>query len=319
MPTSSLLARITLALSAVSAVSIGVVACGGETADGSGTGGTNAAGTGGTNAAGTGGTNAAGTGGTNAAGTGGTNAAGQGGSATTCDRPLPEAGACRSNGDCDTAGFAATCFGPGTSSCDGLGGPQQPSCQVDTDCAQQGFPADYSCQPQAFSDISFCRPACTTQDSCGSYLECDAATARCKVPSCAASACPQDTYYSASKECRFQACNANRPCKDGFSCSTTDFTCSPTPCTGAVAGECPSSFVCDPASQVCLRQTCACDTDCAADGFCVQGLCYPTAGHCDGGCAVGRPLVLADGGVLVARLLRGAASVVGWSGAASLG
>jgi hypothetical protein len=284
MPSASLLTRITFALSVVSASASAVVGgCTDDVADDQG------------------GTNAAGT-----SGTGGTAAAGSGGTSSTCDRPLPDVSSCRTDADCAAAptGSRSTCFAPGTSACDGVGSPTD--CRADTDCAdaQHGGQPGFLCQLFGGIDRSSCGPGCTDDASCAPSLVCDLASKHCVRPSCETSACPEDSYCTAAKQCRYQVCNATRPCAPGFSCSTTDFTCVRTTCTGTITGECPTSFVCNPHSHQCARAACACDTDCDAGGFCVFGQCYPVASHCEGGCGIGRPLILGDGAVVVAPLVR---------------
>ena len=294
MLTSPLLARITLALSAASAVTLSVVACG-DTTDGGGTG------TGGSASS----TNGGG-------GPGGVNAGGNG---TACLRPLPSTTTsgtpCHDPADCAKAGGFATCLPPGKSSCDGMGGGRAPSCKTDEECASQGGNVKLLCQKQ-MNSASHCSAPCENDQSCGLSLACDAASGRCEPRRCETAACPAETYCTPAKECAYQRCNAGRSCGEGQSCASTDFSCVPTPCTGDGMSECPSSFACDAGSKVCTRRACACDTECPGNGYCAGALCYPTPGHCDGGCASGRPLLAAAGAPIVAPLLRGAGAFGGW-------
>ena len=292
---SPLLLRITAALSAASMT---LVACGGDTADtGAAAGGSSSGGSpaGGTSAnAGSSGRGAAG----GMAGNGG--AAG----AVGCQRALPATtpggSVCRTTADCQPGSGLSACLPPGVSSCGGSEGPFRPTCKTDGDCA--GIP-EGRCQTNS-GPKKYCDQKCTSDAFCGSGNRCEVGTGSCVPQSCADGICPQGTFCNEAKTCAYQYCNEERGCADGFSCSTSTFTCAPTTCTGA-AGECSASFVCDVGSKLCTRQTCACDTECAGEGFCIGGSCYPTAAHCDGGCSAGRPLTTAGGELVVARLVRG--------------
>lgn len=285
---SSLLGRITLALSTVTVVSL-AAACGETTDSGSGNAGGN------------------GSGGSNVGGSSNVGGAGSGGTGGACARALPtDTFSCRVSEDCQKTTPAQTCYAPGQSACSGLGGDQQPSCETDAECALQGV--DLLCQPQSYGEtMKFCRTKCTDSNPCGPSLSCNVGTGRCEPISCATSACPAETFCDENKICTFQNCNASRECNEGFTCSATTFTCAPTTCTGKAAGECPAQFECNEATQLCVRSSCSCDTQCPSDGYCVAGSCYATPGRCQGGCAAGRPLIDGAGEVLVAALVREAA------------
>jgi hypothetical protein len=287
MAIPSLLTRIVLALSAVSAVSLGVSVGGcssDDDAPGTGT-------------------------------TGGSGAGGAGGTSGACRRELGEANTCYDNADCPAvgAGVTLTCFQPGRSSCDGLGGEGLPTCTTTADCATQGFPADYLCQQNGYPGHSSCASACTTDDACAPSHACNVGTGLCEPRSCDTAACPTDSFCTDAKICAYQSCNDARPCGEGLSCSSTNFTCVPTPCTGQTEGECSPGFACDLAAGTCSRRTCTCDTDCQTGGFCIGGSCFTTPGHCDGGCVAGRPLVLPGGEIVVASLVRGVLVGPAWT------
>lgn len=299
MATSFLLSRLTLALSTVSALGGGVVSCGGETSEG-GSAGASVGGAGGTGpAAGSGGSGST-------AGKGGSRPTAGNGGATSCERALPATErSCHTTADCTKSGGFGTCYAPGDSSCDGLGGPSEPTCESDASCTASGFPTGYLCQPNDGAK-KYCRPPCTDNGSCGTSVRCDVGTGRCEPRPCDdAAACLAGAYCTAAKVCAVQMCNVGNPCAEGFSCTTSDFTCVPTPCAVGSTTDCPSSFGCNATTLQCARLPCACDTDCGGGGYCVGGSCYPIAGHCDGGCAIGRPLLTRLGVALVARLTRG--------------
>lgn len=310
---ASLLARISLVLSTASAVSVGVVACGQTTDGGTGTSGgaggtTGTGGTGGTTTSGgTGGSGVGGSGvGGSGVGGGGVGGTGVGGTTATCQRPLPANNpqACHDTAECQAkSGMFSTCFPPGKSSCDGLSGPGLPTCETDDDCTKQS--PEWICQPQSYGQTTkLCSSKCQG-GSCGPSLSCNAGTGRCETISCATSACPAETFCNDANVCAYQLCNATRGCAEGFACSPTTFTCAPTTCTGQTAGECPAQFSCDAATKTCARLPCACDTECPSNGYCSAGACYQEPSHCDGGCAIGRPLIVGEGEVLVAALVRG--------------
>lgn len=292
MSPRDLLARLTFALSTVA---VPLVACGGETSDGTGS---------------------TGPGGSSSAGSGGTSSGGAAGSGDSCQRPLPDNGgqtfgkACRVMGDCAGTG-GGRCLLPGQSVCGGMGG-LPPICTDDAACGPSG--SGVVCQRYE-TGPSYCQSACSDDTMCGASQRCNVATGHCEARPCGgALACPTDSYCGSDGTCQYQRCNAARPCGTGQLCDAALFTCGPQPCTPGNVGDCPDTFTCAGAAGaktgVCERTTCSCDTECGKSGFCLQGTCYESAGSCDGGVACGRPL-LTDEGPRVSPLLVGAAS--GWS------
>lgn len=266
MPTSALLARLTLALASASAVGVLITACG-DDANGGATG-------------------------------------------TTCLSAVPAATSpsdqtCHVDDDCPKGNLLLACYAPGQSACSGSFGDQIPPCSSDADCKNQGIGT--VCQARN-NEPKYCSSPCDADGGCDSSLACDVATGHCQPRSCETTACPADTWCTPAKVCAYQRCNEQRPCGEGFSC-TTSFVCEPTPCTGAATGECPSTYACDPNTKACQRKTCACDGECGSGGFCVEGSCHTSLGRCQGPCAAGRPLLDGVGSAILAPLVRAA----GWS------
>lgn len=272
---AKLLTRLVVALSAAGVASIGVAAVGCD--DGANTSG-------------------------GAAGT-----TGSGGSTGgVCHRAVIAPNACVVTADCAVTASSpsqAVCFAPGTSSCSGVGGPQAPTCQVTSDCAALGFTAEFVCQHAGYELVGRCGSKCTADTGCAPSHACDLATGLCAPRSCETTACPANSACTAAKFCACEACNEARPCAEGFTCSSTTFSCVATPCTGQSEGECGPSFQCDVAAGACTRRTCTCDDECSSGGYCVGGSCTAEPGHCDGPCAAGRPLITHEGRFVVAPLL----------------
>lgn len=292
---------------------------------GSGTGGSGIAGSGGSGVSGTGGSGgSSGVGG--AGGTGGTGVGGGAGSGPTCERPLPEKGsqgfgdACRVAADCTGSNTFNECLRPDEPLCAGGGGaPEPPQCDTDAAC-NEGSPSPTLVCQTTESGYRYCSSKCTSDASCGASQLCNADTGHCEGRPCAAAGqvCPDESFCGEEGKCVYKQCSTTRPCSFGNVCNAKTFVCEPKTCEHDIPGQCPDTFTCQtPATQgpsICVRKTCACDTECGASGFCLGGTCYEGAGTCTGGVACGRPLLLADG-ARVAKLLRGisAAFAAGWS------
>lgn len=160
------------------------------------------------------------------------------------------------------------------------------------------------CMDRGFPSPPSCTAACAGDSACAPSHACDHTSGRCVPRVCGSGECPPGSYCTEAKLCAYQECNSGRPCADGFTCSSVDFTCSPTRCSGQAEEECTAAFVCDVNAGVCTRQACSCDGDCRGGGYCFGGACYPTLGHCAGRIVVGRPLTRRAGEIVVAPLLR---------------
>lgn len=206
--------------------------------------------------------------------------------------------------DCASQGANWACYAPGLTACTGVGSPN--GCEVEADCAAKGYDDNYRCQPNGAGGYSACQLACASDADCGEYLVCDVPTGICKYAPCADGVCPAETFCTPDNVCQYQQCNDARPCAEGSVCSATTFTCAPIPC--ALDSECPRSFTCSLSTGACVRRGCdGCDTQCPEGDFCIDGACYSTPGHCEGGCGIGRPLLVPGGAgrPIVAPLLRG--------------
>jgi hypothetical protein len=283
-------------------------------------------GSGGTGVGAMGGTGGAGgTGGT--AGTAGSGGTGIGGSGPTCERPLPEKGsqgfgdACRVAADCNEGNNQFNeCLRPDEPICAGGGGaPEPPQCETDAACNEGPAvpPAAQVCQTTE-TGYRYCSAKCTSDAVCGASQRCDVQTGHCEGRPCAAPGeiCPEESFCGEKGKCVYKTCSASRPCPFGDVCNAQTFVCEPTVCAPNDPSSCPDTFSCQiPATQgpaICVRKSCACDTECGAKGYCLGGTCYEDAGTCTGQIACGRPLLL-DDGARVARLVRGLGSADGWS------
>lgn len=181
MPTSPLLARITLALAAASASAVLVTACG-DTTDG---------------------------------GTGGGTSCQRAFPAS--DAANVGRVSCRTDTDCPDKSNTS-CFPPGQSSCGSGGGEQIPPCANDAACAAQG--SELVCEPK-HSGRAWCEDKCKDDSACDAAFTCEVATGHCVPRPCDQTACPAETFCSDAKVCVYQRCNATRACQDGFTCSAT--------------------------------------------------------------------------------------------------
>ncbi len=181
MPTSSLLARLTLALAAASASSVLVTACG-DSANGG-------------------------------------TAEGQSCQRALPKENADSSGQIRCHADTDCPDKSnTTCFPPGTSSCGNVGGARAPICANDAACVAQG--SNLVCEPKHDGN-AFCDAKCTDDTTCDAAFTCEAATGHCVPRSCDQTACPAETFCTAAKVCAYQRCNEKRGCQDGFTCSAT--------------------------------------------------------------------------------------------------
>jgi hypothetical protein len=141
---------------------------------------------------------------------GGHGQGGHGGSA------LP-VGACRTDADCPDNMHGEFCWAPGESrGCGICGGPPEPKCGSDADCASQGAasicdPIPCPCSP----DDKACHDGCTKDADCGVASVCGA-THRCEPAPCGAgAACPALFSCDPGGHCARTTCTTDAACGDG--------------------------------------------------------------------------------------------------------
>jgi hypothetical protein len=120
--------------------------------------------------------------------------------------------------------------------------------------------------PGEFMGCGACRPP--PKDTCTSDADC-----KPLGTSYICSSDPRDCFCSAVAICR-PGCAGPADCDATWQVCGGDNRCTGMPCGGP--GSCPANYDCVAAR--CAPRACTSSADCT--GYCVNGLCYASAGHC---------------------------------------